>query len=144
MKSGASDGCSQQLAPIDNDEVAGDADPRRTGPSVTYSHPAEGVLLIVACGELDSAGAGQVRTLCDQLLEASSCRRVIVNLTGVHMVSRAGVELLMELHRRSRSVGFVLILVGSSCPSVERPLQQAGVLPLFVTRPTVNYALSNC
>jgi anti-anti-sigma factor len=115
---------------------------RRAGLNLTQHEPRTAVLLITLSGGLDPLGTRRVRTLLDQRSDLSGYRRVILDLAGLTLLSSEGVELLVELHRRARTGRFVLILVGSSHPRVERPLRLAGALPLFTTRPTIDHALA--
>ena len=124
----------------ERDGLAAVPEPRRSELNLPQRPSMTEVLLIAVSGELDSAETPQVRTLLDQRLDLSRYRRVILDLTNLTLLSSEGVELLVYLHRRSRIGRFALILVGSSRPEVERPLQLTGWLPLFMTRPSLGHA----
>ncbi len=117
-------------------------EPPESRGKLRWRKPTPGVLVIHARGELDSFGAGSLGGLVDEQLGLGRVGRVVVDLTDITMISCEGMEVLLDLHRRSRFDGFALVLVGASRRAVERPLRVAGVLPLFATRPTVRHALT--
>lgn len=109
---------------------------------MTWRTVAAGALVVQLSGVLDAPGVLSLRELLEERLGLSRLCRVILDLTAITRLSPEGVELLVELHRRSHIDGFVVVLVGSSRGEVERPLLGAGALPLFATRPTVRHALA--
>lgn len=120
-------------------------DPKRTPTGVlvmTCHTEVAGALVVDLSGMLDAPGALSLHELLHEQLGRSRFCRVILDLTAITGLSREGVELLVQLHRRSHIDGFVAVPVGSSRGEVERPLLGAGALPLFATRPSVRHALA--
>lgn len=100
------------------------------------------MLVVQLAGELFSDGAEPLAHLLDAQLAGPPLCRVIVDLTDVAVISAGGIQLLVDLHRRVRTAGLVLLLVGLVNRNVERSLRLAGALPLFSTCPSVGRALA--
>lgn len=120
-------------------------DPVKTSTGVldmTWNTEVAGALVIALSGVLDAPGTLSLRELLEEQIGLTRFCRVVLDLTAIIGLSRDGVELLLQLHRRSHIDGFVVVLVGSSLAEVERPLLAAGALPLFATRLSVRHALA--
>ncbi|GGR13218.1 hypothetical protein GCM10010168_33750 [Actinoplanes ianthinogenes] len=84
-------------------------------------------------GEIDRDNANQVRR--DLLTAAGTCgrgRRLTVDLTGVPLLSAAGIGMLTAVHEVTRGRGVRLVLAGVQ-PYVARVLAISGLRELLVT-----------
>ena len=59
----------------------------------------------------------------------------MLDLSGVSLLSSAGVDLLVRLHRRARAQDIHLVPIGAAHRAVHLPLRLTGALVLFDTRP---------
>ena len=109
---------------------------------VGFDEPAGWLLVVRLRGELDIATVPPLRTVLDRRLRLSRPCRLVLDLTKVTLLSSAALRLLVELHRSARIHDQHLILTGTANPVVHRPLRMSGLLALFDTRPTVEYALT--
>jgi anti-anti-sigma factor len=109
--------------------------------TVEVEVPAPRTLLVRVHGDLDESTTAQLRAALDDELAGSSVSRLVLDLSRVTLLAPAALDLLRRLRRRCRVDDRHLILVGTGHPAVHRPLRISGLLPLFVTRPTVQSVL---
>lgn len=121
------------MSPIDDLE---------TLPTVEAEEPAPRTLLLRLRGDLDAAGTGRVTAVLDDELAHGGVSRILVDLSRVTLLSTAALTVLQQLRRRCRTQQMHLVLVGAGRPTVHRPLQISGLLPLFDIRPTLQSALA--
>jgi anti-anti-sigma factor len=110
-------------------------------PTIEAEEPAPRTLLLRLRGELDEPATTQLNIVIDDELRNVECRRILVDLSRVTLLSSAGLRALQQLRRRCRVHKMHLVLIGTSRPAVHRPLRITGLLALFDTRPTVQAAL---
>jgi anti-anti-sigma factor len=92
-------------------------------------------------GELDRATVPSVRGVLEDVVPRLAPRRLVIDLSGVTLMSSRAIELLVSAHRWARVAGFHVVLVGASHRSVARPLRATGVLKLFETRRDIPHAV---
>lgn len=110
--------------------------------SARFDAPAHWILVVRIAGELDIATVPQLRTVLNEHLGWSRPCRLVLDLTGVTLLSSAALTLLLELHYCTRHHDEHLILVAAGHRAVHRPLRLTGLLALFDTRPTLDQALT--
>jgi anti-anti-sigma factor len=110
-------------------------------PSLEIEEVAPRTLLVRVRGELDDEATAQLRAALDRELAELPVSLLLVDLSRVTLLGSAALGLLLELHRRCRTEDRHLVLIGTGCPAVNRPLRVSGLLPLFDTRHTVAAAL---
>jgi anti-sigma B factor antagonist len=110
-------------------------------PAVEIEEAAPRTLLVRARGDLDADATARLCAALDLELAKTPVSCLLVDLGRVTLLGSAGLNLLLELHRRCRLENRRLVLVGTARPAVHRPLRVSGLLPLFDTRITVQAAL---
>jgi anti-anti-sigma factor len=110
-------------------------------PSIEIEDVAPRTLLVRVRGELDGEAAGPLRAELERELAETPVSLLMVDLSRVTLLGSVAMGLLLELHRRCRLEDRHLVLIGTGCPAVNRPLRISGLLPLFETRLTVQAAL---
>jgi anti-anti-sigma factor len=110
-------------------------------PTIEIEEAAPRTLLVRVRGDLDAEVTAQLRAELDREMAEMPVQILLVDLSRVTLFGSAGIGLLLELHRRCRVEDRHLVLVGTACPAVHRPLRISGLLPLFDTRLTVQAAL---
>jgi anti-anti-sigma factor len=109
--------------------------------TLVMDRPRPGVLVVHLRAAVDHPSCGVFEgRIVDELGREATCR-VVVDLHDVTLLSAAALGMLMRLRRLTWRRDMRLVLVGASHHAVHQPLQAAGVLPLFDTRPTVLHAL---
>lgn len=92
-------------------------------------------------GELDTGATAALDVVLQHEIDGSTPCRIVLDLSRVHSMSSAALQLLLRLHRQCRVRGVHLVLVGTGLPAVNQPLRISGLLPLFDARATVEVAL---
>jgi len=110
--------------------------------SARFDAPAHWILVVRITGELDTVTVPQLRPVLNEHLGWSRPCRLVLDLTGVTLLTSAALTLLLELQHSTRHHDEHLILVGAGHRAVHRPLRLTGLLPLFDTRPTLDQALT--
>jgi anti-anti-sigma factor len=110
-------------------------------PAVEIEEAGPRTLLVRVRGDLDAPAIARLRTDLDGELAEAPVYLLLLDLSRVTLLGSAALNLLIELRRRSRAENRHLVLVGTGCPAVNRPLRISGLLPLFDTRVTVQAAL---
>ncbi len=83
---------------------------------ISIASPAEDAATLRLEGHLAGAWVGELRSMCDRLLTAG--QRVTLDLNGVSLIDRPGIDLLASLSRRS-------VLLAHCSPFQEEQLRQA-------------------
>jgi anti-sigma B factor antagonist len=110
-------------------------------PNLKIEQAAARTLLVRVRGDLDAEAAAQLHAELTRELAELPASLLLFDLGRVTLLGSAALRLLLELRRRCRADDRHLILVGTACPAVHRPLRVSGLLPLFDTRPTIQAAL---
>ena len=89
----------------------------------------DGVVTVTVVGEVDTFTAPVLRSTLDSQLEQQP-RELVIDLSGVQFLGSAGLAVLVETQKssRSRDVGLRLI---ASTRAVTRPLEVTGLIDLF-------------
>jgi anti-sigma B factor antagonist/stage II sporulation protein AA (anti-sigma F factor antagonist) len=82
-----------------------------------------GRLVVRPVGELDIATVGRLRGAITERVDGED---LVVDLRGLAFLDTSGLQLVVELHRRSQADGFVLTLVRGGTP-VQRVFEIAGL-----------------
>jgi anti-sigma B factor antagonist len=90
----------------------------------------DGVVCIVATGEIDSSSAPQFRQALEPLLGEVGLAEIVIDLSGVTFLDSAGLCVLAAAHRRTKGRAIQLRVVASS-RAVIRPLQITGLWDLL-------------
>lgn len=99
---------------------------------------ANDILVVAISGDLDMLTAPDVMTAI-RLAGHSGSAAVVVDLTGVTFLSAAGMNLLVDAHRETRSARrFVVVADGSA---TSRPLRLMGIDTLVTLYRTLDEAL---
>jgi anti-sigma B factor antagonist len=87
------------------------------------------VVTVTVVGEVDTFTAPVLRSTLDSQLEQQP-RELVIDLSGVQFLGSAGLAVLVETQKssRSREVGLRLI---ASTRAVTRPLEVTGLIDLF-------------
>lgn len=108
--------------------------------AVAISRPATGVVLMAVAGEVDMLTSPQLRAMVLEQLEVGGVERLVLALDGVTFLGTSGLAVLVELREATRAAGVELRL-SSATHQVLRPLEIAGLIPLFGMYATVDAAL---
>lgn len=90
----------------------------------------DGVVCVVATGEIDSSSAPGLRRTLDAVLDDPDVSEIVVDLAGVTFLDSAGLCVLAAAHRRLKGRGVRLRVLASS-RAVIRPLQITGLWDLL-------------
>ena len=114
-----------------------------TGPAAAWGRvdePAGWILVVRVAGDLDIATVPPLRLALNRHLAWSRPRRLVVDLSGVTLLSSAALTLLLELDDPPTTPDRHLVLVGTDRRAVHRPLRVTGLLAQFDTRPDLESA----
>ncbi len=97
--------------------------------TLSTSTDEDGVVTVTVVGEVDTFTAPVLRSTLDSQLEQQP-RELVIDLSGVQFLGSAGLAVLVETQKssRSRDVGLRLI---ASTRAVTRPLEVTGLIDLF-------------
>ena len=98
-------------------------------------------LLVRLRGDVDATAIARLRADLDREFRETPFACLLVDLSRVTLLGSDALDLLLELRRRCRVENRHVVLVGTGCPAVHRPLLVSGLLPLFDTRLTLQAAL---
>ena len=110
-------------------------------PGVEIEEAAPRTLLVRLRGDLDPAAVAALRATLDEELAQTPTACLLLDLSRTTLLGSAALTLLLALLRQCRVDNRHLVLIGTACPAVNRPLRISGLLPLFDTRATVQAAL---
>ena len=97
---------------------------------ITLSTSSEdGVVTVTVVGEVDTFTAPVLRSTLDSQLELQP-RELVIDLSGVQFLGSAGLAVLVETQKSSRSREVDLRLIAST-RAVTRPLEVTGLIDLF-------------
>ena len=97
---------------------------------ITLSTSSEdGVVTVTVVGEVDTFTAPVLRSTLDSQLELQP-RELVIDLSGVQFLGSAGLAVLVETQKSSRSREVALRLIAST-RAVTRPLEVTGLNDLF-------------
>jgi anti-sigma B factor antagonist len=97
---------------------------------ITLSTSSEdGVVTVTVVGEVDTFTAPVLRSTLDSQLELQP-RELVIDLSGVQFLGSAGLAVLVETQKSSRSREVALRLIAST-RAVTRPLEVTGLIDLF-------------
>lgn len=82
------------------------------------------------CGELTWRRTAELREAVFDLLEQPGLRRLVLDVTGVEVIDRTGVALLVGCHHRAAAMSRTLVLVDGG-GTVSDALSGAGVISAF-------------
>ncbi|MCO1581307.1 MULTISPECIES: STAS domain-containing protein [unclassified Crossiella] len=122
----------QQAHPIDlpGEEVA----------DTTASHRPGGIVVITVVGELDMSSTPAFQELLGAEVD-ESCRRLVVDLTGVSFLGSSGLAALVEARQVVQRQDAELRLVCAT-HAVTRPLHATGLGEVFDIHQTLDGALA--
>jgi anti-sigma B factor antagonist len=89
----------------------------------------DGVVTVTVVGEVDTFTAPVLRSTLDSQLELQP-RELVIDLSGVQFLGSAGLAVLVETQKASRSREVALRLIAST-RAVTRPLEVTGLIDLF-------------
>jgi anti-sigma B factor antagonist len=89
----------------------------------------DGVVTVTVVGEVDTFTAPVLRSTLDSQLELQP-RELVIDLSGVQFLGSAGLAVLVETQKSSRSREVALRLIAST-RAVTRPLEVTGLIDLF-------------
>ena len=89
----------------------------------------DGVVTVKVVGEVDTFTAPVLRSTLDSQLEQSP-RELVIDLSGVQFLGSAGLAVLVETQKSSRSREVDLRLIATT-RAVTRPLEVTGLIDLF-------------
>jgi anti-sigma B factor antagonist len=101
----------------------------------------EGVPMVAVRGELDLAGAPDLRRALAEAIDGNPGRRVVVDLEGVEFIDSAGLGVLAGGLQRARAGEGDLVLVATG-QTVVRALELTGLTRVFRIHPSRAAALS--
>ena len=96
--------------------------------TLSTSHE-DGVVTVTVVGEVDTFTAPVLRSTLDSQLELQP-RELVIDLSGVQFLGSAGLAVLVETQKSSRSREVALRLIAST-RAVTRPLEVTGLIDLF-------------
>jgi anti-sigma B factor antagonist len=88
-----------------------------------------GVVTVTVVGEVDTFTAPVLRSTLDSQLELQP-KELVIDLSGVQFLGSAGLAVLVETQKSSRSREVELRLIAST-RAVTRPLEVTGLIDLF-------------
>jgi anti-sigma B factor antagonist len=114
-------------------------DPGAVEVAVRSSVP--GAAVVEVRGDLDAGAVDRLRAGVDEAV-AGGARTVVLDLTRVVLLASAGMTLLLDLDRRLRDAGQVLLLAAGSARTVRRPLAVTGLDRVLSVHDDVEGALA--
>ncbi|WP_300011299.1 STAS domain-containing protein [Pseudonocardia sp.] len=114
---------SDTMSPVD------DEGPSPSMLDTTFSHPAPGVVLLAAAGEIDTLTAPRLDAALARLVDEAAST-LVVDLTQVVFLASSGLAVLIEAAHRASGSGRALRLLVQGRP-VLRALQITGTDQLF-------------
>jgi anti-sigma B factor antagonist len=113
--------------------LAGDPVTRQgTTMQLTLTSGGDGSVVVTVAGELDTLTAPDLRAALDGALADPTCRRLVLDLSGVTFLSSAGLSVLVTTREDTRARSIELQLAGlTGNRAVRRPLELTGLIDLF-------------
>ena len=101
----------------------------------------DGAFIVAAEGDLDLHACDRLRGALDSVIDAGG-RRVVVDLTGVHVLDSTALGVLTLAYKRLRAEGGSLLLV-SNDPRTLRILEVTGLDRVFQLERSLAHAVAN-
>lgn len=112
------------------------------GTSLTTSCVDAGPVRVVTVdGEIDIMTAPELRTALQEAVAAEERKPVVVDLTGVRLLSSVGLAVLSEIHEVADKAGMPLRVVFGSSRLVVRMLQLSGLSDVLAVHRDVQDAV---
>ncbi len=105
------------------------------------SEQRQAALIVSFVGDLDALTSEQAHAFIGSKLDAGQ-QQVVVDLGQVEFMSSAGIRVLLDMLRKSHSMGGDLRLA-SAQPGVERTLELSGMVRVLRTYPSVGEAVGS-
>ncbi|MDQ3899370.1 MAG: STAS domain-containing protein [Actinomycetota bacterium] len=123
------------------DESRQETPGRRTQPrcsiAVALDRRHQGVVIVRASGEIDSAGAPKLSAALHRELDSGKCRLLVVDLRAVDFLGAQGIVVLdnARQHAQAYHIGFLLI----ANQAIQRLLQTLGMVKNFEFCDNIDY-----
>ena len=102
------------------------------GPFRIRSRRAGDEIIVALSGAIDIvSGPQMVRTVRQLLEHTGALRRVLVDFSEVTFIDSSGMHAMLDLRADAKGRGYNLAIVLPPGPEVRKPLEVAGLLPLF-------------